>query len=244
MKKIVLIVLIATFVAINTYSQSGQDASPMAVETMCFIPKRGMEDKFEADVVTHNKKFHTDGKYVASLRKIEYGSKAEWYVWVMGPTSYETLDNPLGKTNGHEDDWNTTVDPLVEEYGATLFWNFNAKLSYGLDIVRKSKHFEVWSVDLKPGQYYRFKAITEKLKKVYEAQGNTAFIVLDNNLHTAGGPDVMLVWSFDTYAGWMKDPGPKAEYEKQNGEGSWQRLLDEWMDIIVDYNSDIRSNIN
>jgi hypothetical protein len=244
MKKITLMVLIATFIAINTYSQSNNESTPMAVENMYFIPKRGMEDKFEAAVLAHIKKFHAEGKYISGLRKIEYGTKAGWYIWVMGPTNYETLDNPLGKTNGHEQDWNTTVDPLVEEYGATLLWDYNTKLSYGLDIARKSKHFEVWSIDLKPNQYYRFKAIMEKLKKVYETLGTTAFLLLDNDLHMTGGPDVMLVWSFNTYNDWMKDPGPKAEYEKQNGEGSWQRLMDEWMDIIVDYNSEIRTNIN
>ena len=52
-----------------------------------------------------------------------------------------------------------------------------------------------------------------------------------------------MVWSFDTFGSWANDPGPKAQYEKVNGEGSWQRLLDEWMDILVDYNSEIRTGI-
>jgi hypothetical protein len=243
MKKVTFIILITTFIAINTYSQSGPDATPMAIETLMLLPKRGMEDKFEAAVVAHAKKYHPEGDYIAGLRKIEYGQKAGWYVWVMGPTGYSTLDKPLGKDNGHEQDWNTTIDPLVEEYGASGLWGYNTELSYGLDIFRKAKHFEVWAVDLKSGKYYRFKAITEKLKKVYEAMGNTAFLVFDNNLHTTGGADVSLVWSFDTYADWAKDPGPMAEYEKQNGKGSWQRLMDEWMDIINDYDSEIRTII-
>jgi len=35
--------------------------------------------------------------------------------------------------------------------------------------------------------------------------------------------------------------GVKATYEKINGAGSWQLLMDEWMDITVDYSSEIRS---
>ena len=243
MKKITFIVLIATFIALNTYSQSAADETPMVVETLMLLPKRGMEEKFEAAVLAHNKKFHPDGPYVAGLRKNEYGKMAGWYYWVLGPTPYSTLDKPLGKENGHDQDWDTTIDPLVEEYGSSGFLSFNTELSYGQDIFKNSKRYEVWEVDLKPGKYYRFKAIAEKLKKVYEAMGNTAFLVLDNNLHTTGGADLLLVWSFNTYEEWAKDPGPKAEYEKQNGQGSWQRMIDEWMDIIVDYNACIRTNI-
>jgi hypothetical protein len=243
MKKITLIVIIATFIALNSYSQSNSSAAPMGIETLSLLPKRGMEDKFEAAVLAHMKKYHPDGPYVAGLRKIEYGPKAGWYVWVMGPTSYGTFDKPLGKDNGHEQDWNTTIEPLVEEYGATGLWGYNTEFSYGRDIFLKSKHYEVWSVDLKPGKYYRFKAIAEKLKKTYESIGKTAFLVLDNNLHTTGGPDVSLIWSFDTYADWANDYGPVTAYEKLYGEGSWQRMLDEWMDIINDYDSEIRTII-
>jgi len=243
MKKVTLIILIATFIAINTYSQTGSDATPMAIETLMLLPKRGMEEKFEAAVLAHVKKYHPEGPYVAGLRKNEYGEKAGWYIWVMGPVPYSSLDKPLGKDNGHEADWNTNIDPLVEEYGTAGLWGYNTELSYGMDIFKKSKHYEVWGVNLKPGKYYRFKAIAEKLKKTYESTGKTAFLVLDNNLHTTGGADVSLVWSFDTYADWATDFNTKTAYEKQFGEGSWERMIDEWMDIIVDYNSYIRTNI-
>jgi hypothetical protein len=53
----------------------------------------------------------------------------------------------------------------------------------------------------------------------------------------------VLIWSFNTYSDWQKDPGPKATYEKLYGEGSWQTAMDEWMDMINSYNSEIRSNI-
>ena len=243
MKKVTFIILIATFVALNTYSQSNSDATPMAIETLMLLPKRGMEDKFEAAVLAHMKKYHPEGPYVAALRKNEYGEKAGWYLWVMGPSPYSSLDKPLGKENGHEQDWNTTIDPLVQEYGASGLWGYNQELSYGPDIFKKAKHYELWAVDLKPGKYSKFKEIAEKLKKVYEVLGNTSFIVLDNNLHTTGGADISLIWSFDTYVDWAKDPGPKAEFEKQNGQGSWQKMMDEWMEITNDYDSYIRTNI-
>lgn len=229
--------------ALNSFAQSASGSTPMAIESLMLMPKRGMEEKFEAAVLAHNKKFHPEGPYVAGLRKIEYGPKAGWYVWVFGPVPYGSYDTRPTKENGHAQDWDATVDPLVEEYGPTGFWNYNADLSCGLDIFKKAKHYESWGIDLKPKQFYRFKSLAEKLKKVYESEGKTAFIVLENNLHAKDGPDVALIWSFNTYADWQTDPGPKAIFEKLYGEGSWQTAMDEWMDMINGYNSEIRSNI-
>jgi len=243
MKRITILLIVALFVAVSAFPQADAGSAPLAIETLNLLPKRGMEDKFEAAVVAHNKKYHADGAYIAGLRKIEYGEKAGWYVWVLGPTAYGTLDKPLGKTNGHEDDWNNTVDPLVDQYGPSGFWNYNADLSYGLDIFRNSKHYETWGVNLKPGQYYRFKELAGKLKKVYESMKTTAFIVVENNLHKPDGADIALIWSFNTYADWQMDPGPKATYEKMYGEGSWQHMIDDWMSMINGYTSEIRSNI-
>lgn len=229
--------------SINTFAQPGSGSTPLAIETLMLMPKRGMEEKFEAAVVAHNKKFHPEGPYVAGLRKIDYGPKAGWYVWVLGPVPYSSLDKPIAKEGGHDQDWTSTIDPMVEEYGPAGFMNYNSDLSYGLDIFKKTKHYEAWGIDLKPKQYYRFKALVEKLRKVYESDGKTGFIVLDNNLHGKDMPDVALIWTFDTFVDWQKDPGPKATYEKMYGTGSWQTAMDEWMDMINDYTSEIRTNI-
>ena len=243
MKRYIFSIIVAGFLAMNSFGQSGTASLPMVIESQMMLPKRGMEDKFEAAVLAHNKKFHPEGPYTAGLRKIEYGPKAGWYVWVMGPVAYSSLDNRPSKESGHDQDWNTTIDPFVDQYGSTGLWNYNTELSYGLDIFKKSKHYEIWAVDLKPKQYYRFKALIEKLRKVYESLGNTAFLVLENNLHSKDGANVALIWSFNTYTDWQKDPGPKAGYEKLYGEGSWQTAMDEWMDMINGYDSEIRSNI-
>jgi hypothetical protein len=241
MKKKIGFALLGLFLASGTMAQTASTAPQTVVETMYLLPKRGMEEKFEAAVKAHDAKFHPDGPFVAGLRKVEYGEKAGWYVFVYGPTTYENLDNRPAKANGHAADWDGSVDPLVETYGTTSLWNLNKDLSYGYNILQKSKYYELWMVTLKRGEYYRFKAMAEKLKKAYESLGTTSFVVFDNPLHTANAPDVGLIWSFNTYKEWADDPGPKAAYEKANGAGSWQLMLNEWKDILVDYNTEIRS---
>jgi hypothetical protein len=215
----------------------------MVIESEMILPKMGMEDKFEAAIKAHNTKFHPEGPYVAALRKIDYGPKAGWYVWVMGPTVCGSLDTRPSKESGHDQDWSATIDPLVQEYGPSSLSTYEPDLSFGLDIFKKSKHYEIWMVDLKQGQYYRFKALCEKLKKVYEQLNTGSFVVLDNVLHSPTGSDVAIIWSFDSYAEWFKDKGPKAAYEKMYGEGSWQTMIEEWKDMIVDYTSELRSNV-
>lgn len=225
----------------GVFAQPAAEKPAVINETMYLMPKRGMEDKFEAAVKAHIAKFHPEGPYKAGLRKVEYGSKAGWYLWVFGPTSYAALDTRPGKEGGHEADWSSTVDPLVETYGETRLWELNQDLTYGLDFLKTTKYAEVWKIDLKKGQYYRFKAMAEKLKKAYESLGTTSFAVYNAVFHEAGGPDVGIVWSFNSFDSWAKDPGVKDAYEKLYGANSWQNLLDEWSDMIEDFDTEIRN---
>lgn len=227
----------------NVFPQQTAEKPLVVFENLYLLPKRGMEDKFEAAIKAHNQKFHPDGPYKAVLRKVEYGEKAGWYVWVFGPATYSALDTRPDKENGHADDWSKTVDPLIETYGNSTLWELNEDLSFGREIMKNSNYYEVWIVDLKRDQYYRFKPLTEKLKKAYEAAGKTAFLIYNNPLHTGDNADVALLWSFNSYDEWSKDPGVKDSYEKLYGAGSWQNMVNEWMDITVDYKSEIRKII-
>ncbi len=241
MKKTFTLTFMALFFTGLAFSQTATDKPTTVVENMYIMPKRGMEDKFEAAVKAHDTKYHPDGPFNAGLRKVEYGDKAGWYVWVFGPTTYASIDSRPTKENGHDADWSANIDPLVEKYGETNLWDFNADLSTGMDLMKTAKYYEAWSVKLKRGEYYRFKALAEKLKKAYESMGTLAFIVYNNPIHTSNGADVALIWNFNSYDEWSKDPGIKAAFEKIYGANSWQNMLDEWMAVSVDYNTEIRS---
>ena len=243
MKSIIPMAIVALFFISSAIAQTSDEKPTNVVETTLILPRLGMEDKFAAALKAHNLKFHPAGPYLAGLQRIEYGEKSGWYVWFFGITTYAALDTRPLKENGHADDWAKTIDPLVQTYGEISLYDYNPDLSFGLDILRKSAHFETWSVQLKSGQYYRFKAIAGKLKKTYESMAINAFIIFDKPLHTSKTGDVGILWSFNTYAEWAKDTGTKKAYEKLFGDGSWQQMLDEWNDIVVDYNAEIRSYV-
>src|SRR5664279_2968785 len=148
MKKTLFTAVLVLAITGTVISQTTTPKPKVITETMLILPKRGIEDKFEAAVKAHNSKFHGDGPNVAGLRKIEYGEKANWYVWVHGPTSYASLDTPPTKESGHNADWDANVEPLVDIYGESMIWERNDELSFGADILQKSKYYEVWSVKL------------------------------------------------------------------------------------------------
>jgi hypothetical protein len=243
MKRTLILSFLAFTLVCSVISQTTGEKPKVVTETMYILPKRGMEDKFEAAVKAHDIKFHPDGPNKAGLRKVEYGEKANWYVWVHGPTSYAALDSPPAKESGHDADWDATVEPLVESYGETQLWQLNQDLTFGFDLLQKAKYYEVWSVKLKPGVYDRFKAICDKVKKASAALGKTSFVVFENPLHQSKGGDIGLIFSFNSYAEWGNDSGLVPEFEKQNGAGSWKKMTDEWDSIIVDYNAELRSFI-
>jgi hypothetical protein len=224
------------------FNATAQEPPGKVVESIYFTPKRGMAKQLEAAVKKHNEKFHPEGAYQAFLRHVDYGENAGSYVWLMGPTAYSSLDT-RPKDEGHEGDWDKTIDPLIEKYKNGGLWELQDDLSFGLDMIRNSGHYEIWSVDLKRGEFYRFKAMAEKLKKTYESINQYGFLVLTNPVHTKDGNDVALVWSFKTYGDWANGRGTREAYEKLYGENSWQSLIDEWQDITVDYDTEIRSII-
>ncbi len=235
--------MVALMIILGVHAQTATDKPTMVVEDMYILPKRGMEDKMEAAIKAHDAKFHPDGPYVADLHKVEYGEKAGWYVWIYGPTTYASIDTRPAKDGGHDADWSANVDPLVDQYGRTGLWDYNEELSYGMDLFKKASRYEVWGVQIKRGSYYRFKELTAKLKKAYESLGTESMLVFDNPVHTPGAPDVAIVWDFKTYSDWSKDMGARAAYEKIYGQGSWQNMVKEWLDITVDYNSELRSKV-
>ncbi len=92
MKKTLTLTIIATFLSCCLWAQEGEKKPTAISETIYILPKAGMASKLEAAVKVHNDKFHPEGAHFAGLRRVDYGAKAGWYVWVMKGT-YASLDS-------------------------------------------------------------------------------------------------------------------------------------------------------
>jgi len=182
-------------------------------------------------MVAHNQKFHADGPFKASVWSNLTGERVGTWVWVMGPSTFTDLDS-RPSDEAHDSDWDAIVKGNFKLV-SNEFWRMDEKLSYSPEAYgNKSK--VIWTVyDIKPGDGYRFKAMVEKILKVYqEKKYDYDFTVYWNRFDNREGRDVVIENSFDNWAFFDKDRKFKADFEEVHGEGSWWRLIEEYRDIV------------
>ena len=241
MKKYIMFVLASMLIGTAANSQSENEPKSL-YETMYMIPKPGMNKQFEDGVAAHNKDFHAaDKDNRAMLRRVEYGNKAGWYVWVMNGT-YSSLDD-RPNDEAHSKDWEEKVGEYVDEYGTTDLWSLNKELSYGMDQFRNQKRYETWAIYLKPWESYRFNDALKKLQKAFEKMGNRSMLVFESEVSRKGGADVGLLWGYDKFADLERDSKLVDTYEEIHGKGSWISFLDEWKDVVEDIDMEHRVKV-
>ncbi len=226
-----------------TVANSQENNKPKSLyETMYMIPKPGMNKQFENGVAAHNNKFHASGNdNQAMLRRVEYGTKAGWYVWVMNGT-YSSLDG-RPDDDAHSKDWEDSVGQYVEEYGTVDLWSLNNELSYGMSQFRNQKRYETWAVYLKSWEGYRFNDALKKLQKAFEKMGNRSMLVFNSEVSRKDGADVGLVWGYDKFADLESDSKLVDAYEEVHGDGSWRLFLEEWKDTVEDVDMEHRIKV-
>lgn len=237
-----IIYFLACFLFYTTANSQENNEPKSLYETLYLVPKPGMNKQFEAGVAAHNKKFHAPGKdNQAMLRRVEYGNKAGWYVWVMNG-SYASLDSrPVD--DAHSKDWEEQVGQYVEEYGTTDLWSLNKEMSSGMDQFRNKKRYETWAVYLKPWEGYRFDDSMKKLQKAFAKMSDRNMLVFESEVSRKGGPDVGLVWGYDKFADMENDSKLVDTYEEVHGKGSWRLFLEEWKDVVEDVDMEHRVKV-
>lgn len=203
--------------------------------TVNMKPVRGKELALESAVKAHNSKFHTQDPHKASLRTILTGSNSGNYVWIMGPSMFSDMDN-RPSDEGHEGDWNTTVDPHVKYYGSTEYWKLNDKLSFTAPNRENDKMSQVWFIEIEKGQWEKFNSIMEKVVAVNKKKGNDSFHLYNNQFGGNDGRDVAIVFSFNSWSELDIDDPFKDHYEAMYGADSWKTFIADWESSISSIN--------
>ncbi len=120
--------MLAVMVFVTSIFAIGQDDYKM-LELVYLKPYPGADleaaSKLMAD---HNKKFHAEKPYKASVWSNLTGSRVGTWTWVMYPASFSAYDNrPSGKE--HDQDWEKVVGPYFELI-ANEYWKVDDKLTY------------------------------------------------------------------------------------------------------------------
>jgi len=187
-------------------------------------------DKFKAfdeAMAHHNKTYHAEGPYHANVWSIIVGEDAGQVVWSMGPCTFEQHDHrPDGSE--HMEDWLYNVMPNVRYVDGSNMWKRDDKLSYSPEGDDNSSKLSIRVYDLKEWQSYRFKELVSKALEVYRANSyDWSFSTYWPSFQTEKGVDVALVWGFNDWAWFDKDPTFKKDFEAIHGEGSWFKFMEE-----------------
>jgi hypothetical protein len=224
------LLIVALLLTSNGIAQETEKKTYGMAEISYMLPKIGMEKAFVSAVNAHNEKYHKEGPYKAYIDNVLTGNETGWFVWVMGPCTFTDLDSRPGKGE-HTDDWSKNIAPTIRKYGRTEYWRYNAKLSYQSDAT-EPKYEALWFVDLKRGDYYRFKALMSKIQEAYAKKGDGNISVYNNSFVSNDGREVAIVWDYGSWSDFDDEGrGIKKDFEEINGEGSWDNMLDEWEEI-------------
>ncbi len=232
------ILIVALLLTTNGIAQEKEKETYGMAEITYMLPKIGKEKAFVKSVNAHNDKYHAEAPHASYLDNILTGKEAGWYVWIMGPCTFTDLDSrPEG--GAHDDDWTNNVAPNVHKYGRTEYWRFNEKLSFIANDT-PPKLETLWVLDIKRGDFYRFKALMTKIQATHAKRGTDNIKVYSNQFYANDGREVVIVWDAQNWADFDSDDGSiKKDFEELHGEGTWQNILDEWNDIVVSLNSQV-----
>ncbi len=192
---------------------------------------RGKEMALESAVKAHNAKYHTADPYKAWLEVMMTGVSSGTYVWIMGPGMFSDMDK-RPNDEGHENDWNTTVDPNVLEYGSVDYWKMNDKLSFTAPNSDKNTMGEIWFIDVEKGKWEEFNAMMEKAVAVSKKKGDDSIHLYSNQFNDGTGRDVALVFSFKSWSDLDIDDPFKKHYEAMHGKDSWKSFIEAWDNSI------------
>lgn len=199
-----------------------QDKNVISVERIFAKPDKVAE--FEKALATHAQKYHS-GDWKWRVSEIQSGPDAGGYAITEGPNTWTTLDTRGTLGAEHTADYQKNIAPLTTSQGGTSYMVYRADLST-VQVGDFTDKISVTHVYPKVATGNKFEARTKKVKKVWEASGQTVAVY---EAHFSGAPQYMIVYRHKQ--GWKEKEGnfrkPLPErYNATNGEGSFDEYLE------------------
>ena len=211
---------------LTVFSFAQEDESYTMFENTRMVVKTDKYKEFGKTMANHNKLYHADGPYHANVWSVSVGENAGQIVWSMGPCTFTEHDGrPSGKD--HMEDWLFNVMPNINYIDESNLWKLDNDHSYNPEDKISSK-LSIRVYDIEDWQEYRFKEIIKKVVKVYnEKEYEWTLGTYWSQFEVNADEDVALVFGFDKWAWFDKDPQFEKDFEEIHGEGSWQKFLEE-----------------
>lgn len=218
---------------------SQNNAGYMVVENALIVPNVTKISELDAGLAAHNKKYHKDGTYGASVYYIGNGPNTGSYIWSMGPLPWSAMDE-RPELEGHDEDWNKNVLPYMMPHGDQLYWKFHSERS-NFPVDFKMNKLLVDYYDIKPFQMEKAMKLLENIQKVMKDKfPNETYGIYTNELpSTKDGRDLAFV-SFFQKSAWMGDDWKFAEkYNEVHGADSFARFIKDWEQVTQGKESEL-----
>jgi len=183
------------------------------------FPKPGKTQQFEKALAAHVQKYHK-GDNSWRVYTIESGPDVGGYNIIEGPTTWDGVDKRGNLGAAHTADYDTNILPLLTDKSMTGYATYRADLSTE-QIANYTGKIAVTHIFPKPGYADEMDDMFGKLKKTWEASGQTAAVY---ELSSSGEPQYVVVISYkeglkERATGYRKPM--KERYNGANGDGSW-----------------------
>ena len=212
MRKFLIGLLALPFIAL------AQDKTVVSVNRV--FPKQDKVQMFEKALAAHAQKYHK-GDFAWRVYSIESGPDAGGYHITEGPASWDAFDKRGDLGAEHTADWDRNVAPLLTDRVSNSYSFFRPELS-SVELTAYSDKISITHVYPKPGYSGDLEEMLKKLKKVWDASGQTIAVYESSG---SGEPQMALV---TRYKQGLKErernfrAPMKERYESANGSGSWE----------------------
>lgn len=212
MRKLLLVLLALPFLSF------GQEKNVVSVNRI--FPKGDKIPAFEKALAAHAKKFHT-GSWKWRVFTVESGPEAGAYHITEGPLNWDDVDTRGNLGKAHTADWDINIAPLLTDKGTNSYSVYRADLS-SIALTDYSDKIAITHVFPKPGYSEELEDMIKKLKKAWDASGQTVAVYESSS---SGPPQMALVYRYkqglkEKATGFRKPM--KERFIQANGDRSWE----------------------
>ena len=220
MKKVLIAFLV---MPILLWSQE-RPPEPLFMNVM-MTPHPEKIEAFEAGIAEHNKTFHGPGASQVSVFWVASGKNSGKYIWSLGPTAWEAMDEANNYDEAHTKHWNEKVAANALPEMETTYWKGSAKYTHFTKNF-SLKNLSVFMMDIKRFKNMEMTSIMDRVHKVFaEKDPDRQWGVYFNQLNNMDEPDMVWVDFFDKSA-WMGRENKFPQwFEEVHGEGSFPGFL-------------------
>jgi len=227
MVSILMLAMVFTF-STTVNAQESEDYTMW--ENIMLTPDFTNLKTLQANMRSHNQKYHKVAPYTATVYNISSGPNAGNIIWQMGPMMFKHNDG-RPSDNGHDEDWRDKIMPYIKKMHSIEYWTQDddksivemlagTEVKYPILFIR---YFEV-----EEGHGYsldnHFKQISETLKSI---EGAHPWGLYYNDFQQGDlGRHVATVGFYKDWADFdAVRPSFVDAYEKLYGKNSWDTFL-------------------